>query len=540
MAAPITAMLDIPDALLQLSEEKESERTDVRLKLGIELHIAVDSSWKAFSRTKVDSNSFTSLGLLGTLPQINVGAIKSALKVAKMLNCEVPIQLSFERKSYFYFDLPRGYQLTQYLNPMGKNGYIYLPKFSKKINIYSVALEEDTAAYTEEKGVYTLSPDRLGAPLIEISTQPDFETIDELIECVKWIRLLLFYLRVTKAEFEKGKLRVDLNISLVDREDAALTGRVEVKNLASYSAISSAAKAVKKFLLRKLESQAEDVMQNITCSWLSEEESLVVTREKKSGADYFFVPESSIPIIKLDRGELRELTKECDQNYLTKLYETIHSSTLADREREEITSSYNFFWDCLSFYKVVDHWADAFFILKMVRSEGWREGPHPEVLKFLSELVKKHKEQKIKAQISFNKWKLKECIGKIIKSGLKVQEASELYFSLPTIKAEDIEKFCRQVFLSKTETLLKLVDREDKLSSYLLGQVRSNFREQVEMSEAQEVVSKNLSNWREEFLIPKTKQEEEVKKVGENVTKKTEVPKQERKLKDKQKGTKNS
>ncbi|KMZ96292.1 hypothetical protein PVNG_02430 [Plasmodium vivax North Korean] len=155
------------------------------LKIGLEIHVELPIKNKSFSLEKREGVSITSLGYLGTLPQVNTEAIRMGLRVARALNSKLASEVTFERKAYLYFDLPRGYQISQYLNPIGRNGYIFLPQTLKKIPIRSVVIEEDTAAHSGESEGYTISTKRLGVPLIEIVTEPVFKSSEEAVECAK-------------------------------------------------------------------------------------------------------------------------------------------------------------------------------------------------------------------------------------------------------------------------------------------------------------------------------------------------------------------
>ncbi|AFO52062.1 aspartyl/glutamyl-tRNA amidotransferase subunit B [Candidatus Mycoplasma haematolamae str. Purdue] len=488
---------------MELEEKKEVEEgPNYLFRIGLEIHSTIDSKEKAFAKTPIDSNSATSIGFLGTLPQINTHAVRSTIKVAKSLNAVIPNEIYFERKAYFYYDLPRGYQITQHLNPTGRNGYIFLPKMLKKIDITSVVLEEDTASCTQEADRYILSTDRLGAPLIEIVTEPCFRTTDEVIECIKWLRFLLFFLKVSKAELEKGHLRVDLNISLEDEFSRPVTGRAEVKNLASYKAIENAAKAVKDYFLEKMHTDPEAIFENETFSWIDKESRLTVTREKKDSSEYFFVPESSIPVIQAGGEEMRKITKEADSGKLLDLYESIGKSKLASREQDEIISNYEFFWDCYTVYQVLSNWANSFFILKIYNSVGGKTVHLNNLTEFLREITKDLKEEE-KATWKFNNWKVRECCKQLTRIEVNIRNTVEFYKSLPTITREDISNYCKSVFDTKKKDLQKFVSRPDKIVDLLLGEVKKRYQGKVEMSEAKEVADEGVSRWIEDFLLEK-------------------------------------
>ncbi|CAH1762981.1 12684_t:CDS:1, partial [Entrophospora sp. SA101] len=178
------------------------------------------------------------LGYLGTLPTINPECIELAIKLALALQAKISPLIIFDRKIYHYYDLPKGYQITQYRQPLANSGYLPLITPSGIINIplRNLQLEEDTAKsfYTQES--IELDFNRAGNPLIELVTEPVFHNSEETILFLRQLQNLLRYLDISEAKMEKGQLRVDLNFSL-NLADNYQTPRYEVKNLNSFNAI---------------------------------------------------------------------------------------------------------------------------------------------------------------------------------------------------------------------------------------------------------------------------------------------------------------
>ncbi|RAO95104.1 glutamyl-tRNA amidotransferase [Mycoplasma wenyonii] len=510
-----------------------------QLKIGLEIHLALKTKYKAFSATKTGANSYTSLGLIGTLPQINTFAIRSAYKMAWATHSDIPKKLTFERKSYFYFDLPRGYQITQHLNPIGKNGHIFLPNLKKKVVIRSVSLEEDTAAHSMPEnlgGNYQLTCQRLGVPLIEIVTEPELTSAEEAIECVKLIRFLSFILKLSKAELESGQLRVDLNVSLVDENGEAKTGRAEIKNLASYKAIEQSTVFIKKHFLEKMTQKDVDIFANETFNWTEKTSSLTLLRDKMTEADYLFIPESCIPEITLPLDIREKLISETDQDRLNKIFKEIQNSKLADRERQEIIASYDFFWECCRIQEILKNWANAYFVLKIFHSVGGKKETFNNLIAFLHGLVANlFKEIDIKA-FKFNNWKVRECCKRLNRFLTSVDPVVEYYISLPTIEKDEIVQLCEETIDSKREELMKLTEREEKISSFLLGVIREKFQEKVEMSEAKLIVDMKLKNFINRIINgppepePEPEEPEPTTKLGQWRKKRREKKKEEEEI----------
>jgi len=211
-----------------------------KVVIGLEVHCELKTNSKNFSGAKniysEIPNSHVSvvdLGFPGTLPVVNKEAVKKALKVALALNCEIPDEVIFDRKNYFYPDLPKGYQITQAKKPMGRNGYLMINvnDIDKKIGIRQLHLEEDTASL-DHYGTYSLIDyNRSGVPLIEIVTEPCMNSAAEALAFLESLRSIFLYCDVSEAKSDKGQMRCDVNISLM-KEDAKEFGtKVELKNI---------------------------------------------------------------------------------------------------------------------------------------------------------------------------------------------------------------------------------------------------------------------------------------------------------------------
>ncbi|MEK0338574.1 MAG: Asp-tRNA(Asn)/Glu-tRNA(Gln) amidotransferase GatCAB subunit B, partial [Nitrosopumilus sp.] len=171
----------------------------------------------------------------GTLPVINKEAVRRVIKTGLALNCRIPEYSKFDRKNYFYPDLPKGYQISQYDMPLSEEGFLEIE--GKKTRIRRVHLEEDTGKLIHPEGEdYSLVDfNRAGIPLMEIVTEPDLRSANEAKEFAEELRLILRYLGTSDADMEKGQMRVEVNISL--RKGKKLQPRVEIKNLNSLRAV---------------------------------------------------------------------------------------------------------------------------------------------------------------------------------------------------------------------------------------------------------------------------------------------------------------
>ena len=211
--------------------------------IGLEIHAELNTKTKMFCPCLNDANELNAnvnvcpvcMGHPGTLPVINEEAVKKTIKANLALNCKVSEHSKFDRKSYFYPDLPKGYQISQYQLPLGKSGFLDIS--GRKIRIERIHLEEDTGrlVHDDEKESSLVDFNRAGVPLMELVTMPDIESAREAQEFAEELQLIFRYLKISWANMEKGQMRVEVNISL--QKDGKMGTKVEIKNLNSFKAV---------------------------------------------------------------------------------------------------------------------------------------------------------------------------------------------------------------------------------------------------------------------------------------------------------------
>ncbi len=288
--------------------------------IGLEIHIELNTKSKMFCSCKNDSQEKIPnknicpicTGQPGTLPVPNKEAIKKVIKTGLSLNCKINQFSYFERKNYFYPDLPKGYQISQYKTPLCYDGYLEIEdenKKLKKISINRIHLEEDTGKLLHTIGDYTLVDlNRAGIPLMELVTEPEFHSAVEAANFAKELQLILRYLDVSNADMEKGQMRVEVNISLAKEGSEKLGTKVEIKNLNSFL-------AVQKSIIYEIERQTEilekggEIIQE-TRGWSDEKQITFSQREKEYAKDYRYFPEPDILPIYITNKDLEELKKE--------------------------------------------------------------------------------------------------------------------------------------------------------------------------------------------------------------------------------------
>jgi aspartyl-tRNA(Asn)/glutamyl-tRNA(Gln) amidotransferase subunit B len=276
--------------------------------IGLEIHAELLTSSKMFCScpvvdpTEAAPNSAVCpvcAGMPGVLPVVNQRAVEYALRVALALNCQIEPTSIFARKNYFYPDLPKGYQISQYEQPLARNGYlpIVTPEGEKIVHIRRVHLEEDTGKLThvsQNGESYSLVDlNRAGVPLLEIVTEPDLHSPEEVRIYAEALRSVLRYVGVNSGDMQKGVMRIEPNISVRKVGSPTLGTRVEIKNLNSFRALERATAYEINRQIQLLESGQKIIQQ--TVGWNESLEETFVQRTKETEDDYRYFPEPDLP-----------------------------------------------------------------------------------------------------------------------------------------------------------------------------------------------------------------------------------------------------
>ncbi len=272
--------------------------------IGLEVHVQLATRTKLFcpcpSRFGAEPNSLVCpvcLGLPGSLPRLNARALELGVRAALALGCEVASSLRFDRKNYFYPDLPKGYQITQKDHPLGRGGRVELPS-GRVIPLERIHLEEDAGKSLHREGRGTLVDlNRCGVPLLEIVSRPVLRSPGEAHEYLDALKLLLRYTRVSECDMEKGSLRCDANLSLRRGRGGPAGVKVEVKNLNSFKAVERAL-AFEAGRQAELLASGRPVLLE-TRLWDEKRGETRPMRAKEEIQDYRFLPEPDLPPLEI-------------------------------------------------------------------------------------------------------------------------------------------------------------------------------------------------------------------------------------------------
>ena len=292
------------------------DQTTYRSMVGLEIHVQLKTQSKIFCScpTSYGEEPNTNvcpvcLGHPGTLPVLNQEAIRLAYLVARALNCDLAARTEFARKNYFYPDLPKNYQISQFDTPIGRNGFIDIEvhKQRRRVRIHEVHLEEDAGKMIHAGDASLLDFNRTGTPLLEIVTEPDLEIGAEAEVLLLELRRLVRYLGASDGNMEEGSLRCDANASVAPRGGAPGT-KVEIKNMNS-------SRFVRKALTYEIERQ-EDVLTHggsvvqETRLWNENRDISEAMRGKESASDYRYFPEPDLPVFVATDSFLQELEED--------------------------------------------------------------------------------------------------------------------------------------------------------------------------------------------------------------------------------------
>ncbi len=293
---------------MKIYPQGERNNMDLVAVIGLEIHVEMKTKSKMFSNAKVTfgEEPNTEVAILdmafpGTMPSVNKQAVINAIRVCHALHMTIDNELWFDRKNYFYSDLPKGYQITQQDRPIGKDGYltIDMPDGEKKIRIERLHMEEDTCKQLHSWDCSLLDYNRAGIPLIEIVSRPDISCGLEAAKYVEKIRSIVSFLEVSDGKMEEGSLRCDVNISLKERDSDILGTKVEIKNLNSLSNIE---KAIDYEISRQtVILMMGNKVQQETRRFDEVSSETVLMRVKTDAVDYKYFTEPNIVPIKLSQ-----------------------------------------------------------------------------------------------------------------------------------------------------------------------------------------------------------------------------------------------
>ncbi len=315
--------------------------------VGLEVHVELNTKTKIFCSCSTEFGASVNknvcpvcMGLPGTLPVLNKKAVEYAIKAGLATDCNIAQSTRLDRKNYFYPDLPKAYQISQYDTPLCYGGKISVPTANgkKDIRISRIHIEEDVGKLIHDAEHGTMIDyNRCGVPLIEIVSEPDIRSADEAREYLTRLRTVILYTGISDCRMNEGSFRCDVNLSVRKKGDTTFGVRTEMKNINSFSFVAKAIEYEFQRQVEVIESGGQITPE--TRRFDSATGKTYTMRSKESAADYRFFPEPDILPFKIDRETVKKLEKEIPMlpDERKKLYAQKYGLSLSDAD--VITSS---------------------------------------------------------------------------------------------------------------------------------------------------------------------------------------------------------
>ncbi len=461
--------------------------------IGIECHVQLKTKTKLFSAVSNDArqaepNSLIShidTGMPGALPVMNQAALELAVRAAFALNTEPQKFSKFDRKHYFYPDLPKGYQITQYEDPIIKGGWVEFPLDGgfKKVNITRVHMEEDAGKNTHPDGAdYSLVDlNRAGTPLLEIVGEPDIHSPAEAKAYARELYLIMKYADVSDVDLYHGNMRFDVNISL-SAKAGQLGKRTEVKNLNSFRSVEN---AVNYEINRQAElyEKGEVVVQE-TRGWDDAKQKTISQRGKEEAHDYRYMPEPDIPPLNLE-DEFINGIKSAMPMLPVQIREILNKLSIDPKVVEDILERADVCGAVTSQAKTGDQAAAkrlAFWLIRTAENIDDIKIAHKKVSK-LSSMLESSQLNSNAAQAVFDA---------MLKTDKDPEQLAQEMNLLQVSDTAEIEKTVRQVLDENPQAAADVKQGETKAIGFLTGQVMAKSQGKANPKLAQETIKKLL------------------------------------------------
>ncbi|MBT1247988.1 MULTISPECIES: Asp-tRNA(Asn)/Glu-tRNA(Gln) amidotransferase subunit GatB [unclassified Thermosipho (in: thermotogales)] len=470
--------------------------------IGLEIHVQLNTETKAFCSCSADVFELepntaicpVCTGQPGALPVPSKQMYEFGILLAAALNCKIHEYTKFDRKNYFYPDLPKGYQITQYFYPLATEGFLELD--GKKIRINRIHLEEDAGKLIHSSETITqaessfVDMNRCGVPLAEIVTEPDIESPEEAKKFLEKLRQILRYLGVSTGDMEKGALRCDANISVIDLENNVQSNKVEVKNMNSFKFVEKALE----YEFERIKSQlkrGENVLKE-TRGWDLSTKTTISMRSKEEANDYRYFPEPDIPPVVISKEEIKKIVEKMPELPDEKLNRFKKEYTLTDYEAKILTSS----------VKLADFFERCVFETKNPKeTSNW----------FLTELLKYTSSEDDFDTLKIKPHHFKELFELIVDGKITRNIAKEIFkevFETGKSPSKIVEEKGIEVIGDETlieEMLKKIMDEnKDKVEAYkngkkglmgfFVGQVMKQTKGKADARKVNEIAKKLLGD----------------------------------------------
>ena len=473
------------------SASNSASTAPYELVIGLEVHVQLATQSKLFCRCSTrfgaDPNTQTCpvcIGLPGALPVMNREAYQLALRTALALHCEIPAFTKWDRKNYYYPDLPKGYQISQFDLPMSRNGWLEIrdPKGEfapKRVRITRAHLEEDAGKSMHDevagRADSRIDLNRTGTPLLEIVSEPDLRSPREAKAYLTELRLLLVYLGVSDCNMQEGSLRVDANVNLhiATPEGTIATPIVEVKNVNSFRAVERALafEAERQYEAWLETGQRKGDVPKQTRGWDDQRQITYGQRHKEESSDYRYFPDPDLaPVtitveqverIRAGLGELPAATRtRLESDYQLPAYD---ADVIVNQE-SAFVAYYLAVADGCGDGKQAANWLTQ-EVLRLMNERNWTIGQFPVPASGLVELLAAMKSGKAPAT------RAKELFGAMVDGSLALDAAMER-LGIAAVSSSEIESLCRQLLADNPRIVADVKSGKAQAAASLIGQAK--------------------------------------------------------------------
>jgi aspartyl-tRNA(Asn)/glutamyl-tRNA(Gln) amidotransferase subunit B len=447
--------------------------------IGLEVHVELSTKTKIFCGCSTEfgapPNTHTCpvcLGHPGVLPVLNREAVNYAMKAAMALNCEIAEYSKFDRKNYFYPDLPKAYQISQYDQPIGQNGWIEIEVDGKKkrVGITRVHLEEDAGKlnHMDDGKASLVDYNRVGVPLIEIVSEPDLRSPAEAKAYLEKLKTIIQYTGVSDVKMEEGSLRCDANISLRPAGSTTLGTKTELKNLNSFRNVEKALEYEQQRQAELLD-RGEEIVQQ-TLRWLEDENRTKLMRTKEEAHDYRYFPEPDLVRLHIDEAWKEEIRASIPELPDARKERYTREYGLSDYDANILTSSRSiadFFDQTVAAEadpKLASNWITT-DLMGHLNAEGKEIEEIKIAPKHLAEMIKLIQKGTISSKIA--KQVFKEMLDSGKEPGKIVEEKGLVQISDEGQLKEEVAK----VLAANPQSVEDFKNGKDRALGFLVGQV---------------------------------------------------------------------
>ena len=468
--------------------------------IGLEIHIELATKTKIFCGcstefgAKVNSHTCpVCTGMPGSLPVLNKKVLEYAMAVGIATNCDITRYSKFDRKNYFYPDNPQNYQISQLYLPICRNGYveINLDGKKKKIGIHEIHMEEDAGklVHNDEDNSSLIDYNRAGVPLIEIVSEPDMTSADEVIKYVEKIKEIMTYLGVSDCKLNEGSMRADVNLSVRKVGEKELGTRTEMKNLNSFRAITRAIEHEKKRQIELIE-EGKEVIQE-TRRWDDNKGCSFAMRSKEDSNDYRYFPEPDLVPISISDEWLEEIKGKQPELREEKIDRYKKEYDLPDYDIDLITGSKNIadlFENVVALDvnpKKVSNWliGETFRLLRERGIDAEDLTISPQNFAKLITLVETKQ---------INNTVAKEVFEKIFDGDIEPEEYVKANGLIMVDNTEELLKVIEEVFANNRQSIEDYHNGKTKAMGYLVGQTMKFMKGKAEPNKVNMLIKEKL------------------------------------------------